>query len=253
MKSTQSKKFLSSVISGGTIGLLLLAGLWFFNLNQKQSLLVKNRPSPPLTILPSSPSPSPIPSSTPFPIASQPSNQSSIPITTTQALPIPSQSPGILNPSNPSPSVSPIANNNTNTISKEAATDVVKRWIEYKRVLLAPPYNTSLGAEILTDKAYIDNIDRSSVPCNKKDRDECLSSVDWLKKNGAEYSFGVQRIDSVDRFEVSGDRASIFVTITEYRTLHQGGKSTPSGGVKKARYDLQHKNGKVKITDYKVF
>ena len=164
---------------------------------------------------------------------------------------------------------SPQANSQTNTpsaaqapippatpassISRDAAAEVVKQWIQYKRVLFAPPFDKSQGSNILTGRAYINNIDRSSEPCNSSDREGCLSSVDWLQRYSGQYSFGVQRLDSIDRFEASGDNASIFVTITEYRTLHQNGRSKSSGGTKQARYDLKYENGRTKISDYKVF
>jgi ARC6-like, IMS domain len=139
------------------------------------------------------------------------------------------------------------------SISRDAAVEVVKQWIQYKRVLFAPPFDKSQGSNILTGRAYINNIDRSSEPCNSSDSEGCLSSVDWLQRYNGQYSFGVQRVDSIDRFESSGDNASIFVTVTEYRTLHQSGKSKSSGGTKQARYDLKYENGRVKISDYKVF
>jgi ARC6-like, IMS domain len=139
------------------------------------------------------------------------------------------------------------------SISRDAAAEVVKQWIQYKRVLFAPPFDKSQGSNILTGRAYINNIDRSSEPCNSSDREGCLSSVDWLKTYNGQYSFGVQRMDSIDRFEASGDSASIFVTVTEYRTLHQNGTSKSSGGTKQARYDLKYESGRVKISDYKVF
>jgi ARC6-like, IMS domain len=138
------------------------------------------------------------------------------------------------------------------SISKEAALEVVKQWIQYKKVLFAPPYDTSQGSTLLTGKAYINNIDRSSEPCNNSGSEGCLSSVDWLKRYNAQYSFSVQRVDSIDKFEASEENASIFVTVTEYRTLYNKGKSTPSGGTKQYRYDLKYENGRAKISDYKV-
>ena len=155
----------------------------------------------------------------------------------------------------PSPTIpqqsSPVSN--SSSISRDAALGVVKQWLAYKQVLLAPPYNKSIGSDLLVGKAYRDNVDKSSEPCNSSDSDDCLSSVDWLQKYNAQYSFGVQRIDAVNRFESSGDTGSIFVTVTEYRTLHKtGGRKVPSGGTKQARYDLKYEDGKVKIAEYKV-
>jgi serine/threonine protein kinase, bacterial len=145
------------------------------------------------------------------------------------------------------------SSNNKSAISREAAAQVLNQWLMYKRVLLAPPYDKQQGANILYGKAYRDNIDKSSESCSGRDPDDCLSSVDWLMKYNAQYSFGVQRVDSIDRFEANGDTGTIFATITEFRTLHKtGGRVTPSGGTKQARYDLKYDNGKVKISDYKV-
>jgi serine/threonine protein kinase len=141
----------------------------------------------------------------------------------------------------------------TSMITREAAAGVINQWLSYKRVLLAPPYDKGQGSNILYGKAYRDNVDKSSESCSGGDPDDCLSSVDWLRKYNAQYSFGVQRVDSIDRFEASGDTGTIFATITEFRTLHKtGGRTTPSGGTKQARYDLKYDNGKVKISDYKV-
>ncbi len=238
----RTKQIIIAILSGAGIGCLLLAGLWFFNQNQKQPFFAKSSSnSQPATagisieeMMKNLPSPTPLPSE-------------SIP----QPSAIIAQSPVVTNPTNPSPPTNSIA---AGTISREAGLDVLKRWLEYKRVLLAPPYNTQPASDLLAGKAYTDNIDKSAVPCNSGDRDDCLSSVEWLRKYGAEYSFGVQKIDSLDRFEASGDRASIFVTITEYRALRQSGKRTiSSGGTKKARYDLKLENGRIKITDYQVF
>jgi serine/threonine protein kinase len=152
----------------------------------------------------------------------------------------------------PPPTQPSIPINNNSTISREAAINTIQQWLQYKRVLFAPPYNKQASADLLTGKAYRNNIDRSAEPCNSADSGDCLSSVDWLQRYNAQYSFGVQRIDKIDKFESSGDTGTIFVTVTEYRTLHKSsGRSTPSGGTSQVRYDLQFENGKVKITDYK--
>jgi ARC6-like, IMS domain len=135
-------------------------------------------------------------------------------------------------------------------ITQKQATAVVKRWLESKKRLFAPPFDKQLGAELLTGKAYQDNIDKTNVSCN--DPSGCLSSIDWLRANNAEYSFEYQNLDSVDKFESSTDNATILVTVTERRTLHQSGKNTSSGGKKQARYILKNDNNVIKILEYKV-
>jgi serine/threonine protein kinase len=185
----------------------------------------------------------PNPSTTPTPVTSPPSASPSFSPTQTTASPSPIASPA---------QTTPVAN--SSNISRDAAVNVVKQWLAYKQVLLAPPYDKAPGADILYGKAYRDNIDKSDDPCNSNNADDCLSSVDWLQKYNAQYSFGVQRIDSIDRFEASGDTGTIFVTVTEYRTLHKSsGRKVSSGGTKRARYDLRFEDGKVKIADYKIF
>jgi ARC6-like, IMS domain len=180
-------------------------------------------------------------------------NQNNAPISSSPSLSPVDKSHTVINsPSSslPNPNVNPIAKQdpipvaNVSNISRDAAIDIVKQWLDYKRILFAVPYNTAQASELLTGKAYKNKIDRSGEPCNSQDEEGCLSSVDWLKKYESEYSFGVQRIDSIDRFEASNDTASIFVTVT-------GSKS--SGGTIKSRYDLTYEDGKVKINDYKTF
>ena len=135
-------------------------------------------------------------------------------------------------------------------ITQKQATAVVKRWLESKKRLFAPPFDKQLGAELLVGKAYQDNIDKTNVSCN--DPNGCLSSIDWLRANNAEYSFEYQNLDSVDKFESSTENATILVTVTERRTLHQSGKNTSSGGKKQAKYILKNDNNIIKILEYKV-
>jgi hypothetical protein len=135
-------------------------------------------------------------------------------------------------------------------ITQKQALALVKRYLEAKKRLFAPPFDKQLGAELLTGKAYQNNIDKTNVPCN--DPQGCLSSIDWLIANNAEYSFEYQNLDSVDKFESNSDNATILVTFTERRTFRQSGKNKESGGTKQARYILKNENGLVKILDYKV-
>ena len=138
-----------------------------------------------------------------------------------------------------------------NNITKKEATALIQRWLDAKKSLFAPPFDKSLGAEILTGKAYQQNIDKSSTGCNNSS-DDCLSSMDWLRQNNAEYTYGIQKLESVSKFESGADAANITVSVTETRTLHQSGKNTNSGGTKQARYELKKENGTLKILDYKV-
>jgi serine/threonine protein kinase len=216
LKKVQLQDWQKAALVGSGAGLLLIGGgVWF----------LQTRSEPPATII----------TSVAVTPESKASNSSPAPSTSSS----PAPETGL-----PSPA---------SQITKESASSTVQQWLAAKRTMFAPPYDRALGAKILAEKAYQDNVDKSGAStCNKSDPDSCLSSMDWLRTNNAQYTYGVQKLDSVGDFQANGDRASIFVTTTEYRTLHQGSKSTSSGGIDRVRYDLKYESGTVKITDYKV-
>ena len=238
LKKVQLQDWHKAALAGGGAGLLLLVGgIWFLN----------TRSEPPATIITSV-------AATAESSSSSPSSPSPAPNSTGNPTGMPSSSPtpspgSAGNPSGmSSPSSSP-----TSQITKESATSTVQQWLAAKRTMFAPPYDRALGAKLLAEKAYQDNVDKSGSPtCNRSDPDSCLSSMDWLRTNNAQYTYGVQKLDAVTDFQANGDRATIFVQTSEYRTLHKGSKSTSSGGNDRVRYDLKYENGDVKITDYKV-
>jgi serine/threonine protein kinase len=251
-RSNSPNPILAAIIGVIVGGVLIALGLLLgrnFGTPEKVATVSNTTNSNTATTPDPSPSNSSNASNSPTPVNSPPSatpspSPASIQSPSPNGLP---SAPAIASPTQ----TTPVAN--SSTISRDGAVNVVKQWLAYKQVLLAPPYNKAPGADILYGKAYRDNIDKSADPCNSSNSDDCLSSVDWLQKYNAQYSFGVQRVDSIDRFESSGDTGTIFVTITEYRTLHKtGGRTVSSGGTKKARYDLRYEDGKVKIADYKV-
>ena len=136
---------------------------------------------------------------------------------------------------------------NKSTISREAALSKVKEYMQAKSQLFAPPFNKNLGANLLTGKLYRDKIDKGDGSCNNPD--DCLSSLDWLVKYDGWYSYGVQRINSVDSFESNGHTATITLTSTESRTLHQHGKKKRSGETSQSVFDLVYEDGSIKISD----
>ncbi|WP_084544270.1 ARC6/PARC6 family protein [Chroogloeocystis siderophila] len=117
--------------------------------------------------------------------------------------------------------------------------------MEYKRRLFAPPYERYLGDEILTDKAYHDNISRA---------DGKESSSEWLENNGSYYTYGIQSIDSIESFAASGSQATIELIVTEQRTLYGSSARIDRNGsafdTRLVRYNLQSVNGQWKIADY---
>lgn len=133
------------------------------------------------------------------------------------------------------------------TISQEEAKNLIERWLAAKREIFGDSYNRALGNELLTGRAY---------ECNIRQTDGSESSVDWLQNNGAYYTYGVQKVDSVEYFSASGDRATIEVLITEDRTLHnRSGGVDPNAskfGQSRMRYDLQLDGGEWKIAYFKL-
>jgi ARC6-like, IMS domain/Domain of unknown function (DUF4352) len=143
-----------------------------------------------------------------------------------------------------------LASNNS-SISRKAALAIVKKYITAKSKLFAAPYDKNLGAELLTGKIYRDKIDKGGSDgdseCNNPD--DCLSSIDWLIKYEGQYSYGNQRINSIDSFESNGDTATLTLTTTESRTLHKSGKKTRSGETSQSTFELVLEDGSIKISD----
>lgn len=129
------------------------------------------------------------------------------------------------------------------SITREAAISVLNRWQEAKRELFAPPFNRSLGADLTTGEAYRKNIGADS-------------SLEWLANNNSYYRYGVQKIDSIENFAASNDRATIEILMTEDRKFYQNGKivsgDNTSFDTRLVRYSLQLENGKLKISDYET-
>jgi hypothetical protein len=127
-------------------------------------------------------------------------------------------------------------------LTQEDAANLIEKWQNAKREIFAPPFDRQLGAELLTGKAYYDNIGKPD------------GSVGWLENNSSHYTYGVQRVDSVENFEKNGNYATIDAVITEERTLHNGNGSIDrkaSGfDTRLVRYSLKSDNGQWKIADY---
>jgi hypothetical protein len=122
---------------------------------------------------------------------------------------------------------------NLDHITQKQATALINRWLEAKKSLFSSPFDRRLATEILIGKALEDR----------------MSSIDWLVNYSSWYSYESQRIDSVDAFVSSNDTATITLTITEARTLHQPNKDTRSGETSQSIFYLTQKDGSVKISD----
>jgi serine/threonine protein kinase len=140
-----------------------------------------------------------------------------------------------------------LARSSQPSLSLKQAIASIHQWQKAKQFLLHSPYDRTLASEILTGKAYENNI---------KKPDGSESSVEWLENRSAYYVFGLQKIDRVQNFAVRGDRATIQVIITEQRTLYNKydlpDVNSSGFDTNLVRYDLQLDDGRWKIADYQV-
>ena len=220
-----SKELLSAVITGSIIGVFVMGAMIINNAGKQSPIAVS--PSP-ISEPKSSPSQQTIP--TPVQTVQTPPPQ--------QTAPTPVQTP-------PSQQTAPTPVQTSFTrssplISRQEAVDLIRKWLNAKEQIFAPPYNRNLASEILTGRAY---------ECN-------LGSIDWLENNGAYYSYGVRRIDEVTQFAESGNNATIEVKFTEQRTLHNanGGidRKASKFGQSKMLYNLRRDNGQWKISYFRL-
>jgi ARC6-like, IMS domain len=118
-------------------------------------------------------------------------------------------------------------------VTEKQATALVKRYLEAKKSLFASPFDRNLAAELLTDKAFQDK----------------MKSIDWLIKYDGYYSYENQAIVSVNSFKSDSDKATITLTVTESRTLHQPIGNKRTGETNQSTFYLTQKDGLVKIAD----
>jgi ARC6-like, IMS domain len=138
----------------------------------------------------------------------------------------------------------------SDALSQVESLNLVKKFLESKRQLFAPPYNTALASEIMTDIAYNDYVLGSRTDAAKE------HSIAWLRNNGYYYQYGVQLIQSIKSFQTLGSNAVMEVKQLEEVGLYDR-KSVvydSSLGVeeKTVRYSLSKQNGVVKIAGYNV-
>jgi ARC6-like, IMS domain len=179
--------------------------------------------------------PQPISANVPQPSTQppSPSNSSPAPSLVVAAIPSPSPVPVIT----PEPQ-----------ISQDEAISLIQKWLEAKKTLFAPPFNRESAASLMTGKAYTDKIKGVSSNGTK------TSASEWLEKNHYYRSYGLQRIDGIEKFEVSGSNAIIDVRMTEHSNLYnaKGQLQKLKSGLysKIIRYILVKEDETIKISDY---
>jgi ARC6-like, IMS domain len=138
----------------------------------------------------------------------------------------------------------------SDTLSQVESLNLVRRFLESKRQLFAPPYNTALASEILAGNAYNDYVSGGRTNASKE------YSVAWLRNTGYYYQYGSQSIQSIKRFHNLGNKAVIEVKQVEEVGLSDKNSVVYDGNLgieeKIVRYSLAKQNGMVKIVSYDV-
>ena len=125
-------------------------------------------------------------------------------------------------------------------ITQEQAVATINSWLSAKSQMFAPPYRRDVAQNLTTGPLLEDLL--------KAD-----GSISWLQNNNAYYQYGVQRIESIERFVDSGNRATIEVSITEDATLFKDGRADPSNTyftTRRFKYILERIGNRVKVFDY---
>lgn len=117
------------------------------------------------------------------------------------------------------------------------ASDLIGRWLDAKQKIFAPPFDRQLLAKMTTGILYSDTV----------------KGIDNLTSTNSHYRYGVQKIESVERFAASGNKATIEVRVTEDATVYRNGKvDTSSFNTKLVRYTLEYWDGIWKIADSQI-
>lgn len=136
------------------------------------------------------------------------------------------------------PSVAPVSA----TLTQQEAVDLVNRWLQAKADIFAPPFDQQQALNLTTGELLSALMKPDGV-------------LAWLKNNRAYYRYGVQKVDSVDRFLAARDRATLEITVTEDRTLYFNGAIDPKRtdfSAQRIRFSLEAIDGTWKIADYKT-
>ncbi len=82
---------------------------------------------------------------------------------------------------------------------------------------------------------------------------DTVKAIDNLINSNSQYRYGVQKVESVERFAASGNKATIEVRVTEDATVYRNGRvETSSFNTKLVRYTLEYWDGIWKIADSQI-
>ncbi len=126
-------------------------------------------------------------------------------------------------------------------MTRQEAIDFVETWLAAKSIIFARPYDQARLAQLATGELYQD----ISSPGK---------GIDWLRKEDAQWRFGIQRIGCVEKFAAYRDgRATIDLWVTEDRRLVVKGKTDRSQttyATQLFRYEFMYVGDRWKIANY---
>lgn len=130
----------------------------------------------------------------------------------------------------------------SDAFNEAQAIALINRWLSAKAEVFAPPFDLQPVVDLTTGELLASLVRPDGV-------------LTWLKTNRAYFRYGAQRIDSVDRFVIARDRATMEISLTEDRTLYLNGVIDPSRtdfSSQRVRFTFGMDNGVWKIADYKT-
>ncbi|MBP0020542.1 MAG: ARC6/PARC6 family protein [Cyanobacteria bacterium SBLK] len=132
--------------------------------------------------------------------------------------------------------------NNNRRVTQIEAMDIIRKYLEAKSRIFAPPFDRQLASRLLMGKAYEDKVSKPGG-----------GSLEWLRDNRAYYQYSSDRtLEPLQRFQAFGNQARIDVKLAEKLRYYQYGRlkwsSTNRGNY---TFILQLDNGVLKIADVK--
>jgi serine/threonine protein kinase len=166
----------------------------------------------------------------------------------TSSLPSPNHTSSSVSPvSIPSVSPSTTISTSITSISKDEAVNLVKRWLNARSQMFAPPYNQEVGKDLATGKAYSDKIHGPSSDGTD------TSTLEWLKNFDYYYVYNSSEIGEIKRFQEDGNDTILELVVREDKIQYdKQRKVVPKNSGKSMnfmRYRLRYDSDKWKIAD----
>jgi hypothetical protein len=155
----------------------------------------------------------------------------------------PPPSPPSPNPQSPSPNLqSPSPNPQSPSpplaLTKEEATNIIRKWLEAKKSIFGSSYNKDIGKELTIGQAYERNI--TAKPGQEE------SSVDYFQRRGEYYTYEYQEVHDILSIQPKSSNNETFLVkalVSEDRTLHGSNGSSKQRNNRSSSCYLLQKDG----------